>query len=86
MNLDKLNNASVSEAGEAMYSLLGILEDKPTEVQLLAPALLLRIMADVLRVDLQKVFTTVSNMEHNKAYGQAQHFAAMRDYVKGELT
>lgn len=85
VDLDKINNQPVGEAAEAMYRLLETLQDEAPHVQLLAPALLIRIVGDILDVDLQRLMQIVSNMEHDERHGQAEHFRAMREYVKFEL-
>ena len=68
-----------------MYRLLDQLQAEEPHLQVLAPALFLRFVGDVLNVDLPRVFQIVHNMEHDERAGKAEQFRAMRAYVKGEL-
>lgn len=84
MDLDKVTNAPVVGVAEAAMTVIDRLQHFPPEQQVMGAIAAAQILLDHYRLRLPDVGPAVTNIM-NHAAGRRPEFAAIADYVAGEL-
>jgi glucose-6-phosphate isomerase len=84
LNRDLLNTIPTREAAVASMTVIDALQDYPAEHQLVALTAAYKLMTERFNISPQDVFTVADNVMHH-ADGRRAEFAAIADYLAGEL-
>lgn len=87
INIDGLNNAPAQEVALASFKLVDAIQGEQPHLQVAAAGALFLAICEHHRVEPHRVATVIRNMFTDTRYvaGNAEHFRAIRDYIKHEL-
>jgi hypothetical protein len=87
INIDGLNNAPPKEVALAAFRIIDALQEQQSHLQVAAVAAVFLAICDRHMIEPSRVATVIRNMFADTRYvaGNAEHFRAIRDYVKHEL-
>lgn len=87
INLDGLNNAPAQEVAVAAFTIIDAIQGDQPHMQVAAVAAVFLAICDHHRVEPSRVAPVIRNMFNDTRYvaGNAEHFRAIRDYIKHEL-
>lgn len=87
INLDGLNNAPPKEVALASFKLVDAIQFEQPHIQVAAAAAFLLAICERHMTEPSRVVGVVRNMFNDTRYeaGRAEHFRALRDYVKHEI-
>lgn len=84
LNRDLMNNVPVKTAATSTMAVINALQDMHPHVQMIALTAAYKLMVERFNISPHDVFTVADNVM-NHADGRRDEFAAVADYLKGEL-
>jgi hypothetical protein len=87
INIDGLNNAPAQAVAVTSFKLVDAMQGEQPHMQVAAAGALFLAICDRYQIEPHRVATVIRNMFEDRRYvaGNAEHFRAIRDYVKHEL-
>lgn len=87
INIDGLNNAPAQEVAVASFKLVDAIQGERPHMQVAAAGALFLAICDHHRIPPSDVAVVIRNMfsDTRLVAGNAEHFRAIRDYIKHEL-
>lgn len=85
LNPDQINNADPKLAAQSCFALVDVMQNMPTHVQVLAPAILFLAVCQRFKANPEQVLKVAANIQVDPLAGQRVEFLALQEYCRQEL-